>query len=366
MKCRRAFETDLLAVVRGESGDREFLAHSPTCADCAAELRVWGELDAMLRAGAPAPAAHPSEETLLALVDAPATLAAEARAEVERHLAGCRACADEVATLRHFEPSHVSVPDTPPAPPLRPPEWRTPPADHPSGGWLGRIVWHPAFAYALVAVLLVPLVRSQLGRLSVPAHLSQAERERRQVPLAGAPPPRADAPATVGAVAPAPGLDAAAKMRVVEKKAEADAERANMPRLAARAQEAPGANAGGAPTEAEAPVTFIVRSNAPTVVPFAAAQRGLLLQIAPPVGFGGRALDVTVRARAGAKELTQRVVASADAIALPIPAHWLGAGDYTIALVPVAPSPLADRDAAETAPAPMTLGFSVSAPVAAR
>ena len=59
MKCRRAFEADLLAVVRAEGGDAEFLAHYPTCPDCAAEVRVWGELDGMLRTGASPADAHP-------------------------------------------------------------------------------------------------------------------------------------------------------------------------------------------------------------------------------------------------------------------------------------------------------------------
>ena len=60
MTCRRAFEADLAAVLHGD-GDAAFLAHAETCAACAAEVRVWRELDELLHAGAaaPAPAVHP-------------------------------------------------------------------------------------------------------------------------------------------------------------------------------------------------------------------------------------------------------------------------------------------------------------------
>jgi anti-sigma factor RsiW len=167
MKCRRAFATDLAAVLRGEEADdRTFAAHVTTCADCAAEVGVWKELDAMLRAGAPTDATHPEPEALLALVDAPAALAAGARTAVERHIAACRVCADEVKSLRACDPRMVDA------------EGPAHADDGPTAmrGRLARLVWHPAFAYALVAVLLVPLVRRQLGHRSEPARVVDARR----------------------------------------------------------------------------------------------------------------------------------------------------------------------------------------------
>jgi hypothetical protein len=408
MKCRRAFETDLLAVLRGEGGDLEFLAHYPTCADCAAELRVWGELDAMLRAGVPAPAAHPSEEALLAFVDAPATLAADARAEVERHLAVCRTCADEVGSLRHFEPSQVDAPVAQVAPPVRADVPPRPPADHASDrGWLGRLVWHPAFAYALVVALLVPLVRSNLERLSAPAQFSESERVSKTTPRVAPGGAAVDQPAAVGAVAPAAppepaaaqparpedemraretlsasGLDrkndddradlamrkqaspdaAVVKPRVAEKKAESASENAVEPPAladrAAPAQEAakiwtaPSGAAGSALT----PLVEL-RADMPTTIPFAVAIRGPLLRIATPAALGERPIDV--RVRGGGRELTRRIASRANAIALQIPPEWLAAGDYTVTLTPVASPPAAHAEGDFAAVAPLTFGFAV-------
>jgi hypothetical protein len=71
-------------------------------------------------------------------------------------------------------------------------------------GWLGRLVWHPAFAYALVVALLVPLVRGQLEHLSGPARLAESERASEMKPeVAPGGGTGEDQPATVGAVAPA-------------------------------------------------------------------------------------------------------------------------------------------------------------------
>jgi hypothetical protein len=184
MKCDRAFDVDLLAVVRGEGGDADFLAHYPACVDCAAEVRVWGELDGMLRAGAGPVDAHPDPAALLALTDAPTTLDAAARADLEGHLARCRVCADEVRSLGSFDPASLGLASTVPAaaPAERAPiptavrELETGDAT-PRGFWLGRLVWHPAFAYALVALLAVPLLRGQLPHLSEQTRAVDARRD---------------------------------------------------------------------------------------------------------------------------------------------------------------------------------------------
>ncbi|MEO6025743.1 MAG: hypothetical protein ABIR79_02610 [Candidatus Binatia bacterium] len=459
MKCRRAFDADLAAVLRGDAGDADFLAHYPTCPDCAAEVQVWRELDGMLRAGAPADAAHPDPEVLLVFVDAPSTLAAAARSDVEQHLAACRVCADELRTLARFDPATLTAAaPAAPAPravaaPASPPTVRD---DAPSpGGWLGRMVWHPAFAYALVAVLLVPLLRDQLRRIPVATRaVDPRHEERRQAPESAAPVMIGAAPAPAPAAPPPPPSESADKNEkpahlqdqvAVPAPREADApaqgsteskarvaaadggprrdaaparqmapapaapapivglapfQRERQPDVAAvpaevarleREEEprrpgvaaAPGLEAafasrargamvqGPAPKSdaevaANLPATVAaggaggsiveVRSSAPTVIPFAVAEEGVLLRIVPPADLAGGALDIQVRGRVGGHAITTRVTDRADAIAVRIPPRWLASGDYVVTLSPVDALPNgAARPSA-------ILGFIVSAP----
>ena len=151
MSCQRVQEIDLAGFLASPR-DAEFASfreHYPVCRECAAEVRAWTELEVLLRG----PAEHPAPELLLRFEDEPMTLAAQRRAEVDRHLAGCVSCRDELSSLRAFQPA---------AAPVR---------EHAAPG-LGELLatvrrwfWQPALAYALVLLLLVPLVADRWGAL---------------------------------------------------------------------------------------------------------------------------------------------------------------------------------------------------------
>lgn len=148
MACQRSREIDLpafLAAPRGEEfGD--FRLHYPRCAECAAEVRAWTELHEALVAS------HPEPEQLARY----AALAPQERAVVDRHVSACPSCREELAQLADFDPARLALP----AGPTRPTR---------EGGlraWLaglGRIFWHPAFAYALLLLMMVPFAQ-QLAR----------------------------------------------------------------------------------------------------------------------------------------------------------------------------------------------------------
>ena len=162
MSCRRAFDLDLADFVAGSARPEwaEFRAHYARCAECSAEVRAWTELHLLLQA----PAAHPAEELLLRFETEPGRLPVDERRAVEEHLARCPSCNDELAALRRFdftalEPRAAAAP-TP----------RSSLAER-----LRRLVLHPAFAYAIVLLLLYPALE---GRL--PSRARQAAREDRQ------------------------------------------------------------------------------------------------------------------------------------------------------------------------------------------
>jgi hypothetical protein len=159
MTCRRAFEIDLAGFLR-DPGSAEFAgfrAHYPRCADCSAEVRIWTELHLQLQSGgAVAEAFHPAEELLLQFEERPDALDAAQRATVERHLAQCRSCRDELRVLRSFEFGNLERPA-----PVRAQRWRQRIADVPS--WIRGVVLHPAFAYALVLLLLYPTAVKHLA-----------------------------------------------------------------------------------------------------------------------------------------------------------------------------------------------------------
>lgn len=374
MKCRRAFDADLTAVVRGEAADADFTAHAATCPDCAAEVRVWTELDAMLRAGVPAPAEHPEPETLVAFVDAPATLASDERTTVERHLAACRVCADEVGSLRRFDPVRTAASTVAAADAVAPAAARD---------GIARVLWHPAFAYALVAVLLVPLVLQQLAHvpeasriaakpkeaeLPIPQPAAPAEPARgldaalnsaaapESAPPAvppPAPPPRAERLAKqAGPAEEPPALADRAVGQTLERRRQAPQQapaaaapemRAELERddegaaplagLAGRAADTASARAPGASAP---PVVIDLGSNEPTLASSAFADRPVRLRVVPPSDLGPGSLAVRVRDPSGTREITTRAAFRADAIVVDIPAGWLVPGDYVVTLAPLA------------------------------
>lgn len=143
MTCHRAQEVDLLDFLANPRSEelRSFRDHYPACPDCAAEVRVWTELEITLTG----PESHPEPEVLVSFGEDPGGLGAERRAEVERHLERCGPCRDELRAVARFDPARVLAAPT---------HSRT--ADVLAR--LRRIVWQPAFAYALVLVMLVPLL----------------------------------------------------------------------------------------------------------------------------------------------------------------------------------------------------------------
>src|SRR5437879_9897498 len=162
MSCRRAFDLDLADFVAGSARPEwaEFRAHYARCAECSAEVRAWTELHLLLQA----PAAHPAEELLLRFETEPGRLPVDERRAVEEHLGRCPSCNDELAALRRFDFTALE------------PRAAAAPAPSPSfAERLRRLVLHPAFAYAIVLLLLYPALE---GRL--PSRGQQAAREDRQ------------------------------------------------------------------------------------------------------------------------------------------------------------------------------------------
>ena len=154
MSCRKSLEiefAEFLADPRAP-GFEAFRAHYPRCADCAAEVRAWTELHLLLAGGRPGTeAAHPAEEQLLRFEEHPETLPAAERRAIEAHLEVCRSCPDELRALRGFDFASLEA-----SPAAKTPAWRR---------WretflkpARRLLWHPAFAYALVLILLYPIV----------------------------------------------------------------------------------------------------------------------------------------------------------------------------------------------------------------
>ena len=177
MSCRRAFEIDLagfLAEPRAE-GFAGFRDHYPRCRECSAEVRAWTELDQQLRAHAGSGATHPSASLLACYDGSPRALGPAERAGVERHLAQCPACRDELRALKVFAPDRVRG-----AAPVgsfgRRLRERLAP--------LGRVAWHPGFAYALLTLILLPTVYATVyatvaPRFGAAPPASEALRERR-------------------------------------------------------------------------------------------------------------------------------------------------------------------------------------------
>lgn len=165
MKCDRSTDLDVAAFLAGESspGVEEFRAHYPSCPECSAAVRAWmtlhGDLDPQ-----PPLRQHPSEELLLHFESEPDEMSAVARSSVETHLKSCASCRDELRALRRFDFSILQQPATDASPAdsreekTKRSRWRTffAPAR--------QILLHPAFAYGLVLLLLLPQLSTLLAR----------------------------------------------------------------------------------------------------------------------------------------------------------------------------------------------------------
>jgi hypothetical protein len=291
MACRKAFDLDLVACLldTGRPEWSEFRDHYPRCADCAAEVRTWTELQSGL-----APP-HPTPEDLLRFDARGNDLAVDARTAIAAHIATCRSCRDELRALRAFDPRTLA-PEIAAGPAARRPRW-----------WhgIGRLLVHPAFAYGIALALAVPALAPRL-RLLVERNLVA----RRTT-------------STRAVEAPAP-----------EPNAIAHTERADV------RHEAP----AGAPREHEDAGPAAARDGWPVVVltpdrevSLHQPQRGLVLRLAPPRSQPALPPGLAwlrVRDTAGRRELREQQfdMPGSDA-EIRVPAGWLEPGGYRADLV---------------------------------
>jgi hypothetical protein len=293
MSCDRAFRVDLTEVLlAGDApGAAAFRAHYPTCRECAAEVRAWTELGLLLGGGG----LHPAETRLLGFEDDPGTLPAVERAAVAAHVAGCPACRDELAALRRFDPAALAA-----GAPAR--------ASGPRRrfGWpaLGRLVWHPAFAYALVLLIAIPVVLERFATRPVPrAEVGRQEAPRALEEAAGTAPAQ---PTHADAV----GEAALAKRSAAE------------PRPAPPAAPAPGAA-----------VSIPVVPPGGSLALLAGGEPSARLHLGRPPGAAAGPAEVVVIAPGGRRELHARVtVPAAGPVEVDLPVAWLGGGTQRVEL----------------------------------
>jgi len=331
VSCSQTQELDLTSFL-ADANRSEFAAfreHYPSCAECSAEVRAWTELHQVLTA-AGAEAAHPSEEGLLRFEQQPESLsAAECRA-IETHLESCLSCKDELRTLRDFDFASL---DTSPVTETRA-----------SRAWLEGLaarlrglVWHPAFAYALVLSLLVPIIaqewrapRQDAGTAGVP-DLEIALLEKMQEGIASYDEAVKDAPERrIAPATPTPAVEeefAAPRGRIAPA-ARGFAKERNL-----RAYAEPGGLAFSL-VEADTPALELAPGKQANIEG-ARAREGLRLSL--PLAMDAReegVLEVRVVDPAGRRELRERIRVHAGQthVELELPAGWLSTGPYRIEL----------------------------------
>jgi hypothetical protein len=344
MSCRRAFDLDLADFVAGSARPEwaEFRAHYARCAECSAEVRAWTELHLLLQP----PAAHPAEELLLRFETEPGRLPAAERRAVEEHLARCPSCNDELAALRRFDFTALE------------PKAAAAPAPRPSfAERLRHLVLHPAFAYAIVLLLLYPALE---GRL--PSRGQHAAREDRQV-VADRPAGKSEPAARQKAQEPAAPANLARSENDVLMRARKETPAPALGgRLQAGAQTAPRLADEKARVESEAAMEKAERRSEtraampePTgwkalalSAPGASAEvaardlgTGLVLTLSVPDAARSGAVEVRVLDAPGGREMRERFARAGERVAMRLPAAWLTPGTYTAELrrLDAGPSP---------------------------
>jgi len=337
MSCLRAFDLDLADFVAGSARPEwaEFRAHYARCAECSAEVRAWTELHLLLQP----PAAHPPEELLLRFETEPGRLPAAERSGVEEHLAHCPSCRDELGALRRFDFTALE-PKGAAAPPARP---------RPSfAERLRRLVLHPAFAYAIVLLLLYPALE---GR--PPSRARQAAREDRQAvaerpagksapatrqkaqePAAPANLARSEDDALMRArkeMAP-PAVTgrlqtggAGGAERLADEKARIESESLEKAPRYAETRAATAEPAGWKSLALSAP-------GAPVDVAARDLGTGLVLTLTVPDAARSGAVEVRVLDARGGREMRERFARAGERVAMRLPAAWLTPGTYTAEL----------------------------------
>jgi hypothetical protein len=130
---------------------------------------------------------HPSEDLLLRYDSQPDRISAVARSSVEMHLKTCPSCRDELRALRGFDFSVLQQPvaDHSPTP--------LPARSEQQAWWKGffapvrTVLLHPAFAYGLVVLLLLPSL-ANLATVGSPVRQAAFVNEQPEREVAAAPP----------------------------------------------------------------------------------------------------------------------------------------------------------------------------------
>ncbi len=350
MSCQRALEIDLLGFLDDprSSEHATFRDHYPRCPWCAAEVRAWSELRQQL-AGPASDPEHPAPERLARYAAGSEALTATDRAGLEAHLAACAPCRDELGGLRRFDPARWAA-----AAPARPAGQRG------GASWfgaLGRLLWHPAFAYALAGLLLVPAVYRTLrpAVVSEPAPvIAMAERasepegvlegvlasEGREAPAAKAK-PATQAPAAERLEHFATGRADAplGEPPAPEEKPEAEA-------LAQEARDLAGLAAAPAETRKRAAADTVSPAEPTLVLPELRLRAQGTTRVVAGVALAGLRLRLPLRLPdtgpvvvrvveiQGDREVRQRSFAAPSMATLPLalPPGWLRPGSYRVEL----------------------------------
>ncbi len=354
VSCRRALEIDLAGFLAEPRAPdyADFREHYPRCPACAAELRVWTELQRELEA------AHPTPERLAAYAREAASFDAAERRSLTAHLERCAPCRDELAGLERFAPESLRAAVAAGGPAPRP--GREPLLAR-LRGWL----WHPAFAYGVASLLLVsfvwlwrmetqpatgPVVASVDRPVTEPSALrkqqarADAERDEAEVPVAPEAEERfaAEAGRRPAAPSPAPALDAldaALKevARPVEESMPGPGRRRALEEKAAAAGAAGLAQAEAATPSRQPTARFELRREGELRVSAQAASAGLRLGVPlPPDLPAPGSAEIRLRDLSGRRELRERRgwETRPPTLVLAVPPGWLAPGMYDVELVP--------------------------------
>lgn len=312
MTCRRAFDVDLAAFLRAPRAPElaDFVEHYPRCPDCAAEVRAWTEVHLALADPHPAPA------DLLAHHDG--TLAGEGRASVDRHLATCPSCAEELRALRRYDA--VGRDDAVPGAAAPAPTS----ARRGTLGRVGRALWHPAVAYAVALLLLVPVALQRRWEQVAPVDPGQSVAQRERAAPARTAAPEAAKAAPEPAPAPALRRGAEAPQDAGAPPPRPDTQTLDLTHAAPRAAAERDAVARPAPA---------ARAGARQAPSFDADARRLTIPVAD-AARGAPTLEVRLRDAPGARELRQRLAAPPPGapVSVELPAGWVTPGRWEIEL----------------------------------
>jgi len=303
MTCQETLALDLAEFLARPTAEEfaAFRSHYPRCADCAAEVRAWTELQASLSG-----ATHPSPDALLQYEGGGLTDAE--RRGIAQHLAGCAPCRDELRALAVFD--RDAAPAAARVPVSKPRRWSF---------RLPRLVLHPALAYGLVlALLFYPALRSRFSETEFTETSTRsddrsqaAKLEDRAVPAAReerAALAKKAAPAQPATEPPA-AAGASAKSDAYEREIDAAAPRE---RLRAMSSSVAGA---------ERPSAGVKLLPGPH-----AEQRTLRISVPRRAGE----LEVRIVDQRSGRELGQRVTAAADRVEIQVPRVWLVPGRYRV------------------------------------